>query len=185
MALYRSRFLSPAGPITLIGDTRHLLALSFGEEEGERSLSSRQLCRSDPPIEREEEPLRRARRELEAYFAGQRFLFSISLAPQGTSFQLRVWESLRSIPYGTTRSYGEIARRIGAPGAGRAVGAACRANPLAILIPCHRALGKDGSLTGYAGGLQVKEFLLRLERALPGDDGANDSGENPRRGRKR
>jgi methylated-DNA-[protein]-cysteine S-methyltransferase len=101
---------------------------------------------------------------LRAYFAGERRDFDdLALAPEGTAFQRRVWGALRRIPYGSTTSYGALARRIGAPRAARAVGAANGANPLAILQPCHRVVGSDGSLAGFAGGLQVKAWLLRHE----------------------
>ena len=100
---------------------------------------------------------------MEEYFAGQRKEFSLPLAPKGTEFQLRVWQALLQIPYGETRSYGELAAMVGNPKACRAVGGANHRNPLSILIPCHRVVGTGGSLTGYAGGLSVKEFLLKLE----------------------
>ena len=111
-------------------------------------------CREDPDL---------IRRRLEEYFAGKRQHFDLRIAPRGTDFQQRVWQALRGIPYGTTRSYGEIAKAIGNPGASRAVGAACRANPIPIVIPCHRVVGADGSLVGFAGGLPVKKSLLSME----------------------
>jgi methylated-DNA-[protein]-cysteine S-methyltransferase len=105
-----------------------------------------------------------AAEQLAAYFAKERREFEVPLAPAGTAFQLRVWNALQSIPYGTTTSYGEIARRIGLPpGASRAVGLANGANPISIMIPCHRVVGADGSLTGYGGGLDRKRILLDLE----------------------
>ena len=107
--------------------------------------------------------LRKAARELTEYFAGKRRAFDLPLAPAGTAFQKRVWDALAAIPYGETRSYGEVAARIGSPHAGRAVGGANHRNPLPILIPCHRVVGADGSLTGYGGGLHVKRALLVLE----------------------
>ena len=97
--------------------------------------------------------------------SSERSGFDVRLAPQGTPFQRHVWRVLQRIPYGETLSYGEVARRIGQPGAARAVGAAARSNPIAIIIPCHRVVGSDGSLTGYAGGLQRKAGLLALEQA--------------------
>jgi methylated-DNA-[protein]-cysteine S-methyltransferase len=102
--------------------------------------------------------------ELREYLAGKRHAFDIRLAPQGTPFQRRVWRILRRIPYGETLSYGDVARRLDQPGAARAVGAAARANPIAVIIPCHRVVGSDGRLTGYAGGLRRKAGLLALER---------------------
>ena len=109
--------------------------------------------------------LTRARRQLAEYFSGQRTVFDLPLRLTGTAFQRQVLAVLRDIPYGQTVNYGEIARRIGRPRAIRAVGAANRRNPLPIVIPCHRVIGADGSLTGYAGGLPLKAALLTRERA--------------------
>ncbi|MCH7347802.1 methylated-DNA--[protein]-cysteine S-methyltransferase [Aeromonas sp. MR7] len=101
--------------------------------------------------------------EFDAYFAGRLQRFTLPLAARGTAFQQAVWQALCDIPYGETRSYGEIARVIGKPSASRAVGAANGRNPLSIIVPCHRVIGQNGSLTGYAGGLSIKQELLRLE----------------------
>lgn len=109
--------------------------------------------------------LRQAAGELQEYLAGTRQTFDLPLAPAGTAFQQAVWQALREIPYGQTRSYQEIAEKIGRPKAYRAVGMANHRNPLAIFIPCHRVIGKDGDLTGYAGGLAMKSKLLNLEKA--------------------
>ena len=103
--------------------------------------------------------------EFRDYFAGRLQRFTLPLAPRGTTFQQAVWQALYDIPYGETRSYGDIARAIGKPNAVRAVGAANGRNPLSIIIPCHRVIGQNGSLTGYAGGLPIKQALLTLERA--------------------
>jgi methylated-DNA-[protein]-cysteine S-methyltransferase len=103
-------------------------------------------------------------RQLRAYFAGELETFDLPLAPEGTPFQLEVWRRLCEIPYGETISYGELARRLGNPNASRAVGLANGANPIPIVIPCHRVIGSDGKLTGYGGGLPIKEKLLALER---------------------
>lgn len=108
--------------------------------------------------------LLRAERQLAEYFAGVRRVFDVPLRPMGTDFQLRVWEALKEIPYGETRTYGQIAAAVGAPRAYRAVGMANHMNPLPLFIPCHRVVGADGKLTGYAGGLWRKEKLLALER---------------------
>ena len=141
---------SPVGPLTLTQEDQALTGLHFGEHP--------QQGAEDPtPL------LEEAARQLEEYFAGQRKEFSLPLAPKGTEFQLRVWQALLQIPYGETRSYGELAAMVGNPKACRAVGGANHRNPLSILIPCHRVVGTGGSLTGYAGGLSVKEFLLKLE----------------------
>ena len=102
--------------------------------------------------------------QFRAYFAGGLTAFDLPLAPQGTAFQLSVWQALEDIPYGRTASYGQIARQIGRPTAFRAVGAANGRNPLPVVIPCHRVVGSDGRLTGYTGGLHIKKFLLTLER---------------------
>ena len=103
-------------------------------------------------------------RQLREYFAGERTAFDLELAPQGTPFQLLVWERLREIPYGETLSYGELAREIGRPNGSRAVGLANGRNPIPIVIPCHRVIGADGTLTGYAGGIERKRLLLDLEQ---------------------
>lgn len=113
----------------------------------------------------EETPLiTMAASQLREYFRGERKSFDLPLAPRGTQFQLKVWAALREIPYGQTRSYGQIAQAVGNPKACRAVGMANNRNPIAIIVPCHRVIGADGSLTGYAGGLETKRFLLELER---------------------
>ncbi|MBT4287695.1 MAG: methylated-DNA--[protein]-cysteine S-methyltransferase [Deltaproteobacteria bacterium] len=103
--------------------------------------------------------------QLDEYFSGKRTKFSLELNPMGTVFQKAVWMELQKIPYGSTINYGELARRIGNPKASRAVGAANGKNPIGIIIPCHRVIGKDGSLTGFGGGLSVKELLLKLENS--------------------
>lgn len=105
-----------------------------------------------------------AQRQLEAYFLGKGKTFDLPLCPEGTAFQTAVWAALRAIPYGETRSYGEVAAAIGKPTAARAVGGACRRNPLLVFIPCHRVVGTGGSLTGFAAGVSVKERLLALEQ---------------------
>ncbi len=107
-----------------------------------------------------------AKAQLSEYFAGTRQEFTLPLSPKGTPFQQKVWAALQTIPYGQTRSYGEIARQIGSPKAARAVGMANHHNPIAILIPCHRVVGQNGALTGYAGGLDRKKALLQLEGCL-------------------
>lgn len=114
-------------------------------------------------------PIRQAADELRRYFAGEQVQFTCSLDLHGTPFQLAVWQELRHIPYGKTRSYGEIAQAIGHPTASRAVGAANGANPVAIIVPCHRVIGSNGALTGYGGGLPTKAWLLSLERGERGE----------------
>ncbi|HEX4418279.1 MAG TPA: methylated-DNA--[protein]-cysteine S-methyltransferase [Kofleriaceae bacterium] len=115
-------------------------------------------------VERRTPVLERTARQLAEYFAGRRRTFEIELAIDGTAFQREVWDALLAIPYGETRSYGELARALGRPAASRAVGAANGANPISILVPCHRLIGTGGALTGYAGGLAMKRGLLDLER---------------------
>jgi len=110
-----------------------------------------------------EGPNRRVKEELDAYFAGELRLFTVPLDLRGTPFQRRVWDVLNTIPWGQTLSYGEVAARLGRPRAARAVGRAVGTNPVAVVVPCHRVIGSDGSLTGYAGGLDKKKALLRLE----------------------
>ena len=122
--------------------------------------------RPDPAWRRDPAPFRGLARQLDEYFAGRRRAFELPLAPEGTAFQLATWQALRAIPYGTTISYAELARRVGKPEAVRAVGAANGANPLPIVVPCHRVIGNDGSLTGYAGGLAAKQWLLAHERRV-------------------
>lgn len=115
--------------------------------------------------ERTDTPFESVLRELDDYWNGRLRKFSVSLAPKGTDFQQRVWRELTKIPYGTTISYGELARRIGRPGAARPAGGACGRNPIAVIVPCHRVIGAHGSLTGYGGGLDRKQQLLTLEGA--------------------
>lgn len=116
--------------------------------------------------QRETALLLEAKRQLEEYFAGIRAGFSLPLAPEGTAFQKAVWKQLEAIPYGETRTYGQIAAAVGNPNASRAVGGANHNNPIAIIIPCHRVIGANGKLTGYAGGIDLKEALLRIEGVI-------------------
>ncbi len=145
---------TPVGPLTLHSDGAALTGLEF--DQPKYSL---------PPSPRgEDRVLARARRELDQYFAGKRKAFDIALAPRGTSFQQRVWMALRAIPFGETRTYGQQAALIGSPKAFRAVGLANGKNPIAIIVPCHRVIGADGSLTGFGGGIERKQLLLQLEQ---------------------
>ena len=136
------------------------------EEEG-GALTALYLPNSPMPPAGEETPLlARGKEELLAYLAGEGRTFDLPLAPKGTPFQQRVWSALADIPYGRTMTYGELARRVGCPRGSRAVGQANHRNPLPILLPCHRVVGANGTLTGYGGGLELKEWLLRLEGML-------------------
>jgi len=146
---------TPIGDLLLAGDDDGLAVVAF--PEGSR--------RRDPETDWifNEAPLAEVRRQLTEYFAGERKTFDLELNPSGTPFQRRVLDELVRIPYGTTVAYRDIAKRIGSPRAVRAVGAANGRNPIPIIIPCHRVIGSDGSLTGFGGGLAAKEALLRLE----------------------
>ena len=148
---------SPVGRLLLAGTDDGLTVLAF-----ERGRQPVQPAADWIPAER---PFREAARQLGAYFAGRLREFDLPLRPEGTPFELEVWRELRRIPYGRTTSYGELARRLGRPSAARAVGLANGRNPLAIVIPCHRVIGANGSLTGYGGGLETKRWLLEHEGA--------------------
>ncbi len=146
---------SPVGPLMLVSDEGKLIGCFF---DGRAPAAMAGAPRGRDPI------LDLARQELAAFFAGALRTFTVPVAPRGTEFQRKVWKGLQSIPHGRTTSYGELARKIGGPKAVRAVGAANGANPICIIIPCHRVIGADGSLTGFGGGLDRKRFLLALER---------------------
>jgi methylated-DNA-[protein]-cysteine S-methyltransferase len=149
-----SQIESPVGRLTLAGDDSGLREVRFVNGDTTTPDSWRKDCG----------PLEETIRQLRAYFAGSLQDFDLPLAPEGTAFQLEVWRKLQDIPYGQTISYGELARRIGNPNASRAVGLANGSNPIPIIIPCHRVIGSNGKLTGYGGGLHIKEKLLALER---------------------
>ncbi len=146
---------TPIGPVLLAGDAAALVYISF--PTGSRAMQPR------PEWTQDAGPLVEAKRQLAEYFQGRRRSFDLRLRPEGTEFQRSVWQALATIPYGETRSYADIARAIGRPSATRAVGAANGANPLPIVLPCHRVVGANGSLTGFGGGLETKKFLLNLE----------------------
>jgi methylated-DNA-[protein]-cysteine S-methyltransferase len=145
---------TPVGTLTLISDGEAITGLEF-----ENAKHPAQKCPrgSDKIIDK-------VKRELDAYFAGKLKVFTVPVRPQGTPFQHAAWKALQKIPYGATRSYGDQARAIGKPKAVRAIGAANGRNPIAIIIPCHRVIGADGSLTGFGGGMETKQFLLGLEQ---------------------
>ena len=148
---------SPVGPLLLAGTAQALTRVHF--QAGPQRLSPpRNWCRYAAPFVR-------VQAQLIEYFYAARRTFHLPLAPLGTPFQLRVWHALRTIPYGETLSYGELARRLGIEGGARAVGLANGANPLPIVMPCHRVIGADGTLTGFGGGLHIKRALLALEGA--------------------
>ncbi|MEH3145953.1 MAG: methylated-DNA--[protein]-cysteine S-methyltransferase [Methylobacterium frigidaeris] len=147
---------SPIGPLLLAGDGVRLSRLGFPSGKG--AVPPR------PDWRRDDAAFPEVRAQLGAYFDGRSTRFDIPLDPRGTPFQLRVWEALTAIPPGETISYGELARRIGQPTASRAVGAANGANPLPVIVPCHRVIGAGGGLTGFGGGIETKRWLLALER---------------------
>ena len=162
-----ARMDSPVGPVWVATSGLGLCTLGLGAGQPEHFFGW--LARHvDPgPPHEDSAALAPALTQLREYFSRVRQEFDLPLDTRGTAFQQAVWAQVASIAYGATTTYGEIARRIGRPGAARAVGAAVGANPLPILIPCHRVIGAGGSLTGYGGGLEVKEALLRLEGVLP------------------
>jgi methylated-DNA-[protein]-cysteine S-methyltransferase len=147
---------SPIGPLTLAGHGSALTNLRMVDQTYEPSRADWAL---------NDTAFAEAVGQLDAYFAGERTDFDVELDMRGTDFQQRVWKALLTIPYGETRSYGEIAEQIGAPGAARAVGLANGHNPIAIIVPCHRVIGANGQLTGYGGGLDRKLTLLELEKS--------------------
>ena len=151
--MYWSRFDSPIGTIVIGGDETGITVLGRYEDHSE----GREVANDEIDM------IAEAGSQLDAYWNGELFDFDLPLAPAGTPFQQKVWNALRTIPYGRTASYGEIARKIGSPTASRAVGAANGRNPIAIVVPCHRVIGANGTLTGYAGGLDMKRSLLDLE----------------------
>ena len=146
---------TPIGPLLVAGDERGLHTIQFVQGNGPASAA--------PHWNRNAGALKEATAQLQAYFSGTLSIFNLKLAPQTTPFQARVLEQLQSIPYGQTRSYGEVAQSLKRPGAARAVGTACARNPLPIVIPCHRIVGQRGKLTGFAGGLACKRWLINHE----------------------
>jgi len=151
--------VTPVGELTLVASDKGLAAVLW-ENEGSQRVPLTPLSRNEShPV------LCEAERQLQEYFAGTRQRFTLSYDPSGTPFQQKVWAALLTIPFGEMRSYRQIAEQIGHPKAVRAVGAANGKNPLSIMAPCHRVIGSNGKLTGFAGGLPVKAFLLELERA--------------------
>jgi methylated-DNA-[protein]-cysteine S-methyltransferase len=153
---------SPVGRLWVAGDRAGLQEIRFGDA----SPITGGLASEPMPWDAGAGLIEAVRAQLGEYFGGQRRSFDLPLSPQGTEFQQRVWDALRSIPYGQTISYGDLAERIADPRAARAVGLAVGSNPLPIVIPCHRVIGADGSMTGFGGGIERKEILLQLEGAL-------------------
>ena len=155
---WHTTITSPIGELLLLSDGVALRSLWM--QDGPRPLPP------DPAWKQDDGPFDQVIAQLKQYFEGRRTAFDLPLVLDGTPFQQRVWAALQTIPYGTTISYGELAARIGRPGASRAVGLANGRNPVSVIVPCHRIIGADGSLTGYGGGLERKRLLLWLEGAV-------------------
>jgi methylated-DNA-[protein]-cysteine S-methyltransferase len=149
---------SPIGELLLVGDEHGLRRLDMQQGRRPTAIDAQWL--------RSAEPFEEVEHQLAEYFGGARRTFEIPLSLAGRDFELRVWDALCEIPYGETTSYGAIARRIGAPDAARGVGVANARNPIAVIVPCHRVIGADGTLTGYGGGLERKRLLLDLEAGV-------------------
>jgi methylated-DNA-[protein]-cysteine S-methyltransferase len=155
---HRKTIETPIGRLALVASPAGLAAVLWESDGPDRvRLPALEDCATHAVLDE-------AERQIGDYFAGRRREFDLPLAPRGTEFQQRVWQALREIPFGETRSYGQIAERIGQPTAVRAVGAANGRNPLSIVAPCHRVIGANGDLTGFAGGIETKRFLLALEK---------------------
>jgi methylated-DNA-[protein]-cysteine S-methyltransferase len=160
MTVHTTFIDSPVGPLFVAADEDGLRAVEFRDNK-------HPVRRDGDWREGDNAVLRRTHKQLDEYFGGRRHAFDLPLSPHGTEFQKKVWTTLASIPYGETISYAQLASRVGKPTAMRAVGAANGRNPLPIVLPCHRVIGADGSLTGFGGGLPTKQYLLKLEGALP------------------
>ncbi|WP_337742515.1 methylated-DNA--[protein]-cysteine S-methyltransferase [Fusobacterium gonidiaformans] len=150
---YYIKYVSPVADLYLVEEQGQLVEIAFHHSKKKEEME-----------EKNTELLQEVKRQLEEYFSGRLQNFDLPLKPKGTDFQKQVWKALLTIPYGETKSYGDIAKQIGKEKAVRAVGGANHVNPISIVIPCHRVIGKNGNLTGYGGGLEVKEKLLELER---------------------
>jgi methylated-DNA-[protein]-cysteine S-methyltransferase len=157
MTTHELAYPSPIGPLRLVAEDDALVALHLPNANPPAAASRAGETPAAPVLVR-------AREQLDAYFAGERETFDLPLAPRGTAFQRSVWRALLAVPFGVTCSYGDIAKAVGRPKASRAVGAANGQNPIAIVVPCHRVIGANGTLTGYGGGLPLKEWLLRHEQ---------------------
>jgi len=159
MSLAYKMIHSPVGNLKLVASDKGLVAILWQNEKLSRVPLNELLEDTVHPI------LLDTERELGEYFAGKRRTFSVPLDMRGTSFQKNVWQALLAIPFGETRSYGQLAKQLGNPQAMRAVGAANGRNPISIIVPCHRVIGSSGKLTGFAGGLETKAYLLNLEES--------------------
>ena len=157
MKLYYIEMKSPVGKLKLVADDKALVAVLWEKERLDRVKLPEMTKKAENSV------LVETKKQLEEYFEGKRKVFKLPLAPLGTEFQKQVWNALRKIPFGVTKSYGELASEIGNPKASRAVGAANGKNPISIIVPCHRVIGSNGNLTGFAGGLEAKATLLNIE----------------------
>ena len=157
MTLFYKEMKSPVGKLKLVASSKALVAVLWEQERANRVKLGTMSLDPQHPI------LIEAERQISEYFAGERSRFDLPLQPSGTEFQKKVWQALREIPFGETRSYQDLARVVGSPKAFRAVGAANGKNPLSIVVPCHRVVGANGALTGFGGGLKTKAALLALE----------------------
>jgi methylated-DNA-[protein]-cysteine S-methyltransferase len=157
MSLFYKFMNSPVGKLKLVASDKGLVAILWQNERPNRVPLTELVEDADLPI------LTKAEQQLNEYFAGKRKTFNLPLDMRGTPFQKNVWEALLAIPFGETRSYGDLAKQLGTPSASRAVGAANGRNPISIVVPCHRVIGSSGKLTGFAGGLETKAHLLGLE----------------------
>jgi len=158
MSLSYKTIESPVGQLKLVASDEGLVAILWEHD------SPRRVRLNDLVADERHPVLVQTEKQLSEYFAGKRKTFSVALDMRGTRFQKNVWEALLAIPFGETRSYGQLAKQLGNPRATRAVGAANGRNPLSIIVPCHRVIGSSGKLTGFAGGLEAKAHLLNLER---------------------
>lgn len=156
--IYSSTLISPIGKLKIFTDEHALLHIKLPGSVTKTSPSSYQSHSGNHAL------LYRAQKQLKEYFQGKRRIFDLLLCPQGTPFQQSVWSIMQEIPFGETKTYGEIAAALGNSNKARAVGGAANKNPLPIVIPCHRVIGSSGSLTGFAGGLETKKYLLNLEQ---------------------
>jgi methylated-DNA-[protein]-cysteine S-methyltransferase len=166
MNWYVTTVESPCGAlICVVDEDGAVVRIAFSDGRDAQKIENE---KASNPMAEDAGRTAEVRRQLEEYFAGRREEFDLVLAPRGTPFELSVWEELRRIPFGQTRSYADVARALGKPAATRAVGRANGANPIPIVVPCHRVIGSNGSLTGFGGGLPAKALLLELEgRSLP------------------
>jgi methylated-DNA-[protein]-cysteine S-methyltransferase len=158
--IYYATAPSPVGDLLLVSDGKDLIRVSMDKQKYAAEIGEDWVEKKDVPV------LKLAAEQLKSYFAGLLDHFDLPLAFRGTEFQNKVWSELTKIPHGQTISYGELARRVGSPKASRAVGLANGKNPIAIIVPCHRVIGANGTLTGYGGGLPRKKKLLELEQGL-------------------